>query len=554
MRPQHHGYALLLFSLYVFHILFSGCALQRSSLKTKASKQQDWSATESFDSVPWDLGPQEQLGNSLPGIWSSLTEAEIKALSQLDKAKAGDPEALLRLFILASGTKRDAADLARYQAKIKTFCDSIAPKMSAVSTKKTKARILFKAMYPYFIKTKGSNPIYGYDFDYSDLARLLDEKIYNCVSITMLYVLLGAHFQLDIEPVKMPGHAFAQLRLDSGKVLEIETVTREGFGVTHDKAFFREQARLMAAVYGRNLTYADYQQRRIVRPWELALENMRNQHTMPSVIGVQGHFRLRELQSVMQPTDSAFRKERLGLYFEVVRRAKVDSNFNQTLRFGQVVKGFLDTVHTAAESDTSLRILYAHLRWHQAEAYMRRKERPKDDKDTSWFAFIDAATYVMRYDSSDWNHVYANSRALLEMRWVKQVDMRRFAAVEKEMHRFAKLCRTPGQSNSKSKTQGQDPCKATREWLYQNWAAWHWDSQAWNLAIQKLELANQQAGANQKTIQENIGYAYVNWSNDFVEKKDYQGSLRILKTCIEKSPYPKPCRERIAELKKYGVI
>ncbi len=508
-------------------ILFFGCA----------TSHRGWNSTEPLDSVAWELGAKQNLGQSLSGVWSSLTSAEVTTLGRMDAAQSGESQALLRLYILASGRNREEKDIERYQSQVAHFCDSMVPVLNGLKTETAKAEALFKGMYRHFIKSGRGGPTFGYDFGHSDLTRLLDERIYNCISITMLYIVICRHFQIKAQPVLIPGHAFVQLQLSSNNVIEVEAVTRDGFNIKHDQAFYSAQGSLFGSIYGRNITFADYKKRRILQPWEIAVENMSNQHTMPSVLGMQGYFRLRELQSVIQPTKLEYRRERLSLYLQAAQKSKEDSNFSETLRLCQVTHGFLDSVHATMEQDSGIRRWYAHLRLLQAEASLHQSE-----EDTSFFTNIDAALEALSKGNADSSLFHSNSYALLMTRWVGQVSKQRFQVVEREMNRYAHLCRK------------ESYCGENRAWLFSSWAMDYWDKKEWEPSIQKFGLAYLYATESRPTIAKNMGVGYCNWSNDLAVKQDFKGCARILNTCLQKSPNPKPCRERIVELKKAGFL
>jgi hypothetical protein len=88
-------------------------------------------------------------------LWWPLTEAEAAALKGADRARKGDPEALLSLAIFASGNRRDAADYARYQERVRRFVAEVRPAI-----------------------------------DQGRVTGIFDDGHYNCMSSTLLYLVL----------------------------------------------------------------------------------------------------------------------------------------------------------------------------------------------------------------------------------------------------------------------------------------------------------------------------------------------------------------------------
>ena len=58
---------------------------------------------------------------------------------------------------------------------------------------------------------------------------LIDRGTYNCVSSALAYMILGRDAGLDVQAVATTDHAFALVRLKSGRDVDIETTTKYGF-------------------------------------------------------------------------------------------------------------------------------------------------------------------------------------------------------------------------------------------------------------------------------------------------------------------------------------
>jgi hypothetical protein len=70
-------------------------------------------------------------GNAPFPFWMHLTPFEIRTLLDAEKAKAGDPDALLALALVASGNVRDSAVFLKHKDRIVRFIAGIRPDIDA---------------------------------------------------------------------------------------------------------------------------------------------------------------------------------------------------------------------------------------------------------------------------------------------------------------------------------------------------------------------------------------------------------------------------------------
>lgn len=246
--------------------------------------------------------------SSLP-IWSALTPPERRALEGRERAAAGDPAALLDLAILASGGPRSAEAYDSIHRRVEAFVARKRPRYSSEPSGYKRAMFLHQAMHeefflqrPVYLSQEGVGP--GYDIEQSALAPIFSEGRFNCVSSAILYVILARHFGFKARGVLLPTHAFAEIELSGGKVIEVETTHPGGFGARHDRAFYSRrgpgwfQSRGLAPS-----TYEDYLARRIVEPLALIAFNMNNQHAAPARTKQIDICRLKEAQAYLGPGD-----------------------------------------------------------------------------------------------------------------------------------------------------------------------------------------------------------------------------------------------------------
>ena len=197
---------LLLICIIPFH--FNSCT---GSAKLKVSTEKE----------VFQLIDRKNFGNSDLPFWSELTDFECETLKGIEKAKQGDPDALFALAIFASGNVRDTATYNTYHRKVQQFTKKIRLKIEKENDISTKGQILFDEMCSvFFIRSAVDNELKGYKFDQSRLSEIFKSNKYNCVSSSMLYIILARYFGLRVKGLIMPSHVFAQLETNKSKIIE----------------------------------------------------------------------------------------------------------------------------------------------------------------------------------------------------------------------------------------------------------------------------------------------------------------------------------------------
>lgn len=77
----------------------------------------------------------------------------------------------------------------------------------------------------------------GYAFYQNDVAQLLDDGTFNCVTSAIVYVAAAEHFGLDVRGVIVPSHVYVRLVLE-GVDYDIETTSPRGFLLDRDDAAY----------------------------------------------------------------------------------------------------------------------------------------------------------------------------------------------------------------------------------------------------------------------------------------------------------------------------
>ena len=172
-------------------------------------------------------------GKSPLPFWFTLTQSEIDALQNSEKAKTGDPVILLSLALIASGNVRKAEDFKRYHNRMSQFVDAVRPVIENADDFWQKGNLLYTHMRKEFLVDDSSSELAGYEFGQSQLSVVFEKGTYNCISSGILYTILGRWFDMQVDGVLTRGHAFVQLTAPDGKKLELETTSRNGFDWIH---------------------------------------------------------------------------------------------------------------------------------------------------------------------------------------------------------------------------------------------------------------------------------------------------------------------------------
>lgn len=266
-------------------------------------------------SVAWAIGPS--FAGEQPAVLAELTPFEQQAVAGLERARAGDADALLALAVVASGNRRDQATFEKYRVRVHAFVAEVKPLLEAAPSPRARADRLHREMHRTFLsvgkakappgpslapKTEGKPPN-GYRADQSQLTELFETGHYNCASSALLYLLLARYFDLQGWAMSVPGHVFTELELPGGERVEVETTAAlGGFGVTHDAKFYAESAEFLKVRNLPAMTLEDYRKRERLTPIEFVGRSMVLQHTGADRMDALNRDRLQELASVTDPT------------------------------------------------------------------------------------------------------------------------------------------------------------------------------------------------------------------------------------------------------------
>ncbi len=327
-------------------------------------------AVEAKVEVDLDFERSDFANSTLP-IWSQLGAFESLAVSRMPAARDGDADALLALYLLASGepvTKRDYFDL---RDELNTWIEELP--LSDGQQPAADAHRLFVSMHSRYLGTdlvSNDMPVM-YREDQSQLSKVFSSGEFNCISSAMLYVVAARKLNLPVDGVVLPSHAFVQLSL-SGRTIEVETTSFTGFDVPHDEAFYSADysdwfsARSLAPP-----TYEDYLDREIVSPYELGIFNMINQHTAEAVMPYRDRMRLAELRGYYRPWDESAQKSRLAYYYQEYVHLRERGDFNTALRMYQQLDGYLEELARRRFEDEEIPVLLTAVQAQMADTLVK---------------------------------------------------------------------------------------------------------------------------------------------------------------------------------------
>ena len=342
----------------------------------------------------------------------------------------------------------------------------------------------------------------------------------------MLYIICARYFNMRVEGVLLPTHAFVQLHTGVNKTIEIETTSKLGFDWIHDEKYYQTKS---AGWFGaRGLapqTYADYFKRSIMEPYRLIGHNMTNQHTSVDRMKIQDIHRLKEIQAFVENTNAGYQRERLVIYQADFAYLQKNNDYKTAEKLFRCVGPVIEAAGRAFEKDTSIINIAARLSCNYNGVLFRLNKI--EDITVSLKKTLALLPEVTAYGEELKNSCLSNAYNYMK----RYVDKKEFGTAKKIMDIIS-------------------PYAASVQWLSQNlqWALgmemrYHWDRGGWREVIgickRQLSLAS---GPQQKSIVEsNMAAAYCNWSNIFLNEGNWPRAREILKQCEKDSLSQKNC-------------
>lgn len=456
-------------------------------------------------------------GSSPYPIWSELSYFEKSTIGALPRARSDDPDALLALYLLASGV-RSYSDYENVKRQVDQFSRKMREQVVEDNNDWLVGQILNREMHnTFFLKeSKGGAPS-GYSEDQSRLMGIFETGEYNCISASLLYAVLVRHFDLRLQGVMLPSHAFIQLNLRDGRQIDVETTSPNGYDQVHDEAFYERNNSAWFSSRGlAPATYADYLNRDRISATELAARNMLNQHTVSSRMDEEDSVRLAEISAFIDPHNTMAQEKRLYFYNREIHALVVQQDWATLQRL------FATTYQTVLAD--SRRHLHASGLQHALQMYLSGA----------------MLTYAQLGDTEQTLAVMGEllSRGLAQGNDRKAVESRVTNAVSVLMSKLAEGKRFDDGLLVLALVEGHlsDP-KAWPDmvsWFYLRWAEYQWEQKNWEEVVAILAEYLSQPGDSIKDInhpQQIIGSAFNNWVLELVDARDLEQAEVVANEC-----------------------
>lgn len=478
-------------------------------------------------------------------LWSVFTPPEIRALRNRDRAAAGDAHALLDLAILASGDKRTAGAYDSIRTRFDAFVAKERPVLAAEKTAWQKGYRLHRDMHAAFFPAaaEGKSPSDGsalpdgsaqpgYDAAQSALTGIFADGTYNCISSALLYILLARELGFPARGVVLSSHAFAEITLPDGKVIEVETTTPTGYDWVHDEKFYRQRAAAWFSSRGLPASsYKDYLARKVMDPVQLIAGNMWNQHTGTSRMRTEDRYRLAEARAWIDPEDAEAQNNRVAVYATEYGWLSKREDWPTVDRFLRAVGPALPGLRKRWDADAELANHIAWLPYYHAHALRAL------GKTEEVFGKLDTALAWLKPGVKEGPVLRGNCLSVLILATQDMAKRKEFAAAEKQLLRYPELIREEVQ------------LRGHITWLYQEWSAEAWERNDWEATTATLGKSLPYAPKeHQKPLRNNLSGAFHNWYIVHSNVGDWPKAKEVLRRCLETVPDDKRCKTQMQEL------
>jgi len=507
--------------LFSFVFLLSSCVIGRDASVKPGGKKDN--------KIRYKVG-----GKSGLPFWSELTDFEIQTLKNLDKARRGDPDTLLALAVIASGNKRDFQNFKKIKKRIRRVVKKLRPEIAKMKTFREKGKLLHQAMHKeFFLESRGTNPA-GYSLAQSKITDIFTTKKYNCISSAMLYMILARYFNMNVKGVLLPTHAFVQIESLKGKIIEVETTSFNGYGLAHNKNFYKNQAGKWFKFRGlRSSTYKDYQNRKISAPYLLIAANMNSQHTNPKRMKSADRLRVSEIFSYTDPNDRIAQLNMLTAYNNHFNKLKSKKDFKTLERLFGRTDGLITNLRKNWKNDFKIQNILA---WLEYEYAYTLHQNGKHDS-----ALKRQKTGLRRLGNKikDREILLKNQMSLIHNYMIDLVEQKQFKRTEVISQRFSEYCNQV------------DWCGADQGWFYNSWADVYWDRGEWDKVTEKLymQLKLTRDKKIRTDVMKNLEMAYLNWCYTYMNQGKWGRAADILKKCLAKYPKMEICQKTLEKLK-----
>lgn len=446
---------------------------------------QPWTPPSTRDTKDDPEALRPGYGNAEMHLWWPIAPPEIEALKGVDKAKAGDPHALLALAVLASGDHRDSANYAAYDQRVDQFLTDVKVTVDGASDDWHKGYELHRAMHKVFFPSEKTE-LGGYELNQSRLTGIFETGHYNCISSAILFTVLARGFGMPVRGVVTPTHAFVEMGAPGGKILEVETTSNTGFDLVHDERFYKEAAASFSSSRGlRPTTLQEYEARKIIQPYQLMAQSAIDSR---NAVTEADRARLAEAAAIIDPDDAELAENRLIYY---VNDAVA---LHETKAWRTIVKLF-DTVGPAVSA-----------------AAVRFAKEPKVMRRVSWCGLYYSEGLMVVGRPEEAVALADDALDHIDSRWEDAEKLRTYYmdVIQDRMSTFMEK---------------QDFVSAAK------------------LISKHLDLC-----VKEELCSSNLSVVFRNWALGFEREGEWASSRRVLRECLKHLPNDGDCRSRLRDL------
>ncbi len=473
-----------------------------------------------------------QFGNSRLPIWSALTEFEVNTVNDLTFTSTPSADTLLAFYILASADDREGARFEPYRNRLNEWIDNLEPRLKR-KTQLEQGEILFRAMHEEFFLTENDEKK-GYVFDQSQLTQVFDERLYNCMSSSLLFVIIAKKMGFDAVGVVIPSHVFVELRLPGSTTIDVETTSRNGFNVVHNAAFYQQDDTEWFT--DRNLTpptYRDYLDREIISATDMGLLDMWSQHTSSARMAYADRMRLAELRAHLLPDDGDAQRARLIFYHEEFSRREQRSDFSGLRLMYDQVKPYIDSLPEDYFSDPEMQNLIFSVKSEMALTDIKTNEEARG------ITLTRSLLRNVQFSRSDLGLVEHNLFYILSEYITVNIDRGEFLQARQAFADFENYCSQ------------HDICANTVLKLYARWGESYWRHRDWAQAIEVYRDYLTISGRTELelSVEKNMQNAFVNWAGEDLRDGEWESAIVRLETCINEIGTALNCQRDLEKIR-----
>ena len=458
-------------------------------------------------------------GNTDLPLWYNLSQFEAETIKRVESG-IDNPDLLLSLALIASGDTRTDKEFRKYLNVISNFVDKIRTEVNSASSVKEKGKIVFNKMHGEFLSAGNeSDSLSNYDLNQSSFSEVLDSGRYNCISSSILYIILARHFDLEVVGVRLPTHVFVQLTTPSGDVVEAETTSPSGYGLTHDREFYESAAGEWAG--SRDLPepeFSEYQNRIIEQPCRLIIYNMINQHI--AELQPEDRLRLVEIRGYLDFKNREALLDRIKLYLMEYNYLSDSNDCNSVIRMHNAVEQDLARATAIypdqAEIINTVSFLETNIAYCMAEN--GDTERPLD--------LLDGVLDRVFQDSNYGPESFSNAATVINNIIIYLLESGKQTEAGNILEKYSGLFERP------------DIGRKSVIRFCRNMAKWCFAENKWAEAVEHLNRClsiSESIAESGQEIRDNLLFAYFNWGVSGLRAKDWEGAIGRFERALEYS-------------------